>query len=62
MPGALHIEMVGVGHGDCFILQWVPATGLPSTTVIDGGPSGGGMKLDCESAPNWNPLECPVTL
>jgi len=46
VPGALHIEMVGVGHGDCFILQWVPEKGLRSTIVIDGGPSGGGMKLD----------------
>lgn len=46
MPGSLHIEMVGVGHGDCFILQWVPESGPPSTIVIDGGPSGGGMKLD----------------
>lgn len=46
VAGKLTIEMVGVGHGDCFALKWEPTTGDPSVVVIDGGPQGGGLKLD----------------
>ncbi|MEG8044949.1 hypothetical protein QP175_01235 [Sphingomonas aerolata] len=46
MPGKLRVEMVGVGHGDCFILHWEPAEGEASVVVIDGGPIGSGKKLD----------------
>lgn len=46
MSGTLQVEMVGVGHGDCFVLRWLPSEGDPSVIVIDGGPRGGGSKLD----------------
>jgi len=45
VPGKLQIEMVAVGHGDCFILKWQPDKGEASVVVIDGGPRGGGDKL-----------------
>ncbi|SHM44969.1 hypothetical protein SAMN05518668_109180 [Sphingobium sp. YR657] len=46
MSGTLQVEMVGVGHGDCFVLRWQPKEGDPNVIVIDGGPRGGGRKLD----------------
>lgn len=45
VAGKLQIEMVAVGHGDCFILKWQPDEGDASVVVIDGGPRGGGEKL-----------------
>lgn len=43
--GKLQVEMVGVGHGDCFILKWEPAEGEASVVVVDGGPKGGAEPL-----------------
>jgi len=31
--------MFGVGHGDCFLLQWQPENGEPWSLLIDGGPN-----------------------
>ena len=46
MPGKLQVEMVAVGHGDCFVLKWQPDEGEESIVVIDGGPRGRGASLD----------------
>lgn len=43
--GKLQVEMVGVGHGDCFILRWEPSEGEPAVVVVDGGPRGGAKPL-----------------
>lgn len=43
--GKLQVEMVGVGHGDCFILRWEPSKGEPVVVVVDGGPRGGAEPL-----------------
>ncbi len=46
MVARLNVEMVAVGHGDCFVLQWQPEQGEPATVVIDGGPRGAGTRLN----------------
>ena len=43
--GKLQVEMVGVGHGDCFILRWEPSKGEPVVVVVDGGAKGGAEPL-----------------
>lgn len=46
MSSKLTVEMVAVGHGDCFVLKWEPEAGTASHVVVDGGPRGGGQKLN----------------
>jgi Metallo-beta-lactamase superfamily len=43
MGDTLRLTMVGMGHGDCFLLEWQPASGDPWTALIDGGPKATGV-------------------
>lgn len=42
---ALKLELINVGHGDALLLHWQPKLGNPSTILVDGGPSGGAIRV-----------------